>query len=149
MAAALELAVRERVESSRRVSGLRDRLEDGLAASIPDVRVNGNQPRLANVLNVSFAGVDSDSLLIALDLAGIAVSAGSACCSGNLEASHVIAAMGLEPRWQRGAIRFSLGAGTTAAEIARVREVVPAIVGGLRRPAGKTAAAAGSLRGDG
>jgi len=89
-------------------------------------------PRLANVLNVGFAGVDSTALLIALDLAGVAVSAGSACASGAPEPSHVLAALGIDAEWQRGAVRFSLGHVTSAGEIARAVELLPQIVAGLR-----------------
>jgi cysteine desulfurase len=143
MARALELAALERPRQSPRVAALRDRLESGIRAAVPDVRINGGgAPRLANSLNVSFAEVDSAALLIALDLAGIAVSAGSACTSGSLEPSHVLAALGLEARWQTGAIRFSLGTATTESEIDRALAVLPQLVADLRRPAGL-------LRGDG
>ncbi|MGA8576332.1 MAG: cysteine desulfurase family protein [Candidatus Cybelea sp.] len=142
MALALELAASERARVSDRVAPLRDRLEAGILAGIPDVRINGAAPRLPNYLNVSFAGVDSAALLIALDLAGIAVSAGSACTSGSLEASHVLGAMSLEERWQTSAIRFTLGVATSSAEIDRVLDVLPSTVAGLRSPAT-------SLRGDG
>jgi cysteine desulfurase len=135
MALALELAASERARASDRVAPLRDRLEAGILEGIPDVRVNGAAPRLPNYLNVSFAGVDSAALLIALDLAGIAVSAGSACTSGSLEASHVLEAMGLRERWQTSAIRFTLGRATSAAAIGRVLEVLPSTVAGLRSPA--------------
>lgn len=143
MVRALELAVTGSGAAAARAAVLRDRLEAGIRAAIPDVRVNGGEgPRLPNLLNVSFAGVDSAELLIALDLAGIAASAGSACTSGNLEPSHVLAAMGLEPRWTRGAVRFSLGTGTTVTEIDRVLDILPPLVAKLRRPAG-------ALQGDG
>ena len=81
--------------------------------------------------------MDSASLLIALDLAGVAVSAGSACASGAPEPSHVLAALGIEAEWQQGAIRFSLGHATSAGEIERAIELLPQIVAGLReaRPA--------------
>jgi cysteine desulfurase len=134
MARALELAAAERAEQSRRVAALRDRLESGIRAAIPDVRINGAAPRLANNLNVSFAGAESASLLIALDLAGIAVSAGSACTSGSLEPSHVLAAMGLDQRRQHGTIRFSLGTTSSAADIDRVLAVLPALVAEQRCP---------------
>ena len=137
MARALELAQLERPEQSRRVAALRDRLEAGILATIPDVRVNGAEPRLPSILNVSFAGADSAALLIALDLAGIAVSAGSACTSGSLEPSHVLAALGVERRWQRGAIRFSLGMATTPAEIEHVFGALPGLVADVRRPTGR------------
>ncbi len=136
MARALELAALERSEQSARVGVLRDRLQDGICATIPDVRINGGGPRLANNLNVSFAGVESATALISLDLAGIAVSAGSACTSGSLESSHVLAAMGLEGRWKKSAIRFSLGATTTAAEIDGLLAILPPLIADLRRPAG-------------
>jgi len=133
LAAALELAIREQAAEATRVAALRDRLEEVIVASIPGVRVAAAAaPRLANVLNVGFAGVDSTALLIALDLAGVAVSAGSACASGAPEPSHVLAALGIDAEWQRGAVRFSLGHVTSAGEIARAVELVPQIVAGLR-----------------
>jgi cysteine desulfurase len=142
MVRALELAVAERAESSRRAGVLRDRLEAGIRAAIPDVRINGDGARLPNIANVSFADVESQALLVALDLAGVAVSAGSACTSGSLEPSHVLAGMGLEPRWRSSAIRFSLGRTTSASEIDRVVAILPAIVAGLRSPVA-------AVRGDG
>lgn len=134
LARALELAQEERPRTSQRVSALRDRLERGILEAAGDVRVNGaGAPRLPNILNVSFAGIASDELLLRLDLDGIAVSAGSACTSGVLEPSHVIAALGVDAAWRNGAIRFSLGIGTTEAEIDRALETVIAAVGYLRR----------------
>jgi cysteine desulfurase len=100
---------------------------------VPGVRVNGaDAPRLPNILNASFEGTESAALLIALDLAGVAVAAGSACTSGALEPSHVLAALGLGERARDGTVRFSLGPDTAAAEIDRVLELLPAIVAGLR-----------------
>lgn len=149
MVAALELAASERIEAAGRIRRLRDRLEGGILNAVPDVRINGVRgERLPNISNVSFAGVESAALLVALDLAGIAVSAGSACTSGSLEPSHVLAAMGLEPRWRQGAIRFSLGPTTGAAEIERVLEIVPSVVADLRRPSAAAPRAAKG-RGDG
>lgn len=134
LARALELAQEERPQTSQRVSALRDRLERGILEAVGDVRVNGaGAPRLPNILNVSFAGIASDELLLRLDLNGIAVSAGSACTSGVLEPSHVIAALGVDAAWRNGAIRFSLGIGTTEAEIDRALEAVIAAAGDLRR----------------
>ncbi|MFY9664556.1 MAG: cysteine desulfurase family protein [Candidatus Cybelea sp.] len=149
MARALELAQLERVVQSKRVAALRDRLEAGIRAAISDVRVNGAEPRLASILNVSFAGADSAALLIALDLAGIAASAGSACTSGSLEPSHVLAALGVESRWQRGGIRFSLGRATSPAEIERVLEVMPGLVADVRRPIERLAGGMGRLKTNG
>ena len=149
MVTALELAAGERAEAGGRIGRLRDRLESGIRSAVPDVRINGGEAdRLPNISNVSFAGVDSAALLVALDLAGVAVSAGSACTSGSLEPSHVLAAMGLEPRWQQGAIRFSLGPATAATEIERVLEILPPLVANLRRPSA-AGIRSGNGRGDG
>ncbi len=124
LASALDLVVRERAQTSPRVEALRDRFEGRLKA-LDDVRINGEgAPRLPNNCNVSFAGIDSESMLVGLDLDGVAVSAGSACTSGALEPSHVIAALGIDPRWHQGVIRFSLGAGTADAEIERAGSLV-------------------------
>jgi cysteine desulfurase len=112
---------------------LRDRLEHGILARVPDTAVNaGAVSRVANTTNISFPGVEAESLLIALDLEGIAVSTGSACSSGTLEPSHVLKAMGLSTARTQSAIRFSLGAPTTEAEIDRVLDVLPALVDKLR-----------------
>ncbi|MGC1380894.1 MAG: cysteine desulfurase family protein [Candidatus Baltobacteraceae bacterium] len=135
MAAALESAVAERSQAYPRVEALRDRLEAGIRSAVSDVNVNGaGAARLPNLLSAGFGGVDAAALLIRLDLAGIAVSAGSACTSGSPEPSHVLAALGVEPHWRDGSIRFSLGTRTTQAEIDRVLEVLPAVVGELRQP---------------
>jgi cysteine desulfurase len=140
MAAALELVEAERPERSARVQILRDRLESGILAGIGDVRINGaGTQRLPNIVNVSFAGVDSEALLVRLDLAGIAVSAGSACTSGVLEPSHVIAALHAGDRWQTGVVRFSLGAPTRREDVERVLAVLPGIVADLRDMAGTPA----------
>jgi cysteine desulfurase len=133
LAAALELAAGERTEKAPRIAELRDRLEEGIRSAVCDVRINGAPTgRSANIANLSFAGVDSAALLIALDLAGIAVSAGSACTSGALEPSHVLAALGLDEAWSRGAVRFSLGSATTPVEVERTVSVVPGLVARLR-----------------
>ncbi len=134
LARALELAEQERPRARERVAARRDRLERGIMDAIPDLRLNGEgAPRLPNVANVSFAGIASDELLLRLDLAGVAVSAGSACTSGVLEPSHVIAALGVDDRWKKGAIRFSLGIDTSDADIDRALEAVKAVVADLRR----------------
>jgi len=133
---ALELAVAERAGRTERAAVLRDRLEAGILAAVPGVRVNGaGAPRLPNVLNVSFDAVESAALLIALDLEGIAASAGSACTSGALEPSHVLLALGLPKRWRTGTIRFSLGIATRPDEIDRVLAILPRLVAELRTPA--------------
>jgi cysteine desulfurase len=136
MACALDLATAERPARSPIVAAMRDDLEAGIRSVIPDTRINGaGARRLANTLNVSFADVDSVALLIGLDLAGVAVSAGSACTSGAAQPSHVLGALGLEARWLKGAIRFSLGSVTQRREIERVLELLPGVVAGLRAPA--------------
>lgn len=133
LAAALERVTVRVEERAARVRALRDRLEEGIRGSVPEVRVNGGgSPRLPNIANLSFAGVDSEAMLARLDLEGIAVSAGSACTSGALEPSHVIAALKNGPRWQQGVIRFSLGEGTTTEEVDRVVQVVAAVVEEIR-----------------
>jgi cysteine desulfurase len=148
LARALELAVTERPERAARIARLRDRLEAGILALVPAVHVNGGGPRLPGNSNISFEGALSEELLLGLDLAGIAVSAGSACTSGAVEPSHVIAALGLDPVWQRGPIRFTLGSATTQAEIeevlARVPGVVEAMQGKDRGGPGKAAALGGA-----
>jgi cysteine desulfurase len=117
-----------------RVAALRDRLEQGILATIPDVLVNGaTAPRLPTTTNLSFKGVDGQSLVVALDLKGIATSTGSACSSGSLEPSHVLIAMGLADEWLQGAVRFSLGAGNTPAEVDAVVHTLPPIVARLRQ----------------
>ena len=119
---------------------LRDRLESGILERVPGALVNGaREPRVPNTTNISFEGVEAESLLIALDLDGIAVSTGSACSSGTLEPSHVLRAMGLSAHRTQNSIRFSLGLGNTAGEIDRVLDRLPAIVQKLRSlAAGRT-----------
>ena len=98
----------------RSLAALRDRLESGILASVPGTAVNGDRDRrVPNTTNISFDGVEAESLLIALDLEGVAVSTGSACSSGSLEPSHVLKAMGLPNARTRNSLRFSLGARTT------------------------------------
>jgi cysteine desulfurase len=130
---ACELAQAALTEEAPRIEALRDRLERGILAHVPDARVNGHpDKRLPNTSNISFAGVEADSLLVNLDLEGIAVSSGAACSSGALRTSHVLAAMGIEPSLAKGSVRFSLGRENTGAEVDRVLEVLPGIVQRLR-----------------
>ncbi|MBV9409077.1 MAG: cysteine desulfurase [Candidatus Eremiobacteraeota bacterium] len=134
-ATALAPAETERVATAARVEALRDRLEAGILAAIPDVIVNGaGAPRLPGNLSVAFAGAPSDALLIRLDLDGIAASAGSACAAGSLEPSHVIAALGLDEDYRRGVIRFSLGRATTDAEVEEVLVRLPPVLAAIRTP---------------
>jgi cysteine desulfurase len=136
---ALELAEAERPVASAQAAALRDRLEREILAAIPEVVVNGaGAPRLPSILSVAFADVTSDALLIRLDLEGIAASAGSACAAGSLEASHVVAAIGLAPRHRLGVLRLSLGRTTTPAEVDEVIRRLPVVLEGIRAPASVT-----------
>ena len=115
------------------VAALRDRLEEAILTRVPGTIVNGaRQPRVPNTTNISFDRVEAESLLIALDLEGIAVSTGAACSSGTLEPSHVLRAMGLPTHRAQNSIRFSLGADNTEAEIDYVLEKLPKAVDKLR-----------------
>jgi cysteine desulfurase len=112
---------------------LRNRLETGILANVPSTFVNGNRAdRVPNTTNISFDRVEAESLLIALDLEGVAVSTGSACSSGTLEPSHVLRAMGLSPHRTQNSIRFSLGLGNTNAQIDHVIKIMPRVVEKLR-----------------
>jgi cysteine desulfurase len=116
------------------VGRLRDRLERAILAGVPDSVVNGDASRrVPNTTNVSFDGVEAESLLMALDVAGFAVSTGSACSSGTLEPSHVLRAMGLPPQRVQSAIRFSLGPTNTEAEVDDLAAALPPLVARLRR----------------
>jgi cysteine desulfurase len=130
---AADIAGRRLPAEAARQAALRDRLEQGILEKVPGTIVNGDAAaRVPNTTNISFDGVEGESLVIGLDLEGIAVSTGSACSSGTLEPSHVLRAIGLPPPRVEGAVRFSLGPGTTDAEIDRVLEAVPAVVSRLR-----------------
>jgi len=130
---AAELARQSLGEDCKRVATLRDQLERGLLARIPDARVNGaGAPRTPNTTNITFSGIEGEALLIALDLKGLAVSTGAACSSGTVEPSHVLTAIGLPAEEARASLRFSLGRHTTPAEIEFALQVVPAAVAQLR-----------------
>jgi cysteine desulfurase len=125
---ACELAQREMEEEGRRLSLLRDRLQEGLLENIPEVQVNGDSIRcLPGTLNMSFRAVGGEPLLINLDLLGVAVSTGSACASGSTEPSHVLVAMGVPRDMIQGSLRFSLGWGNTEEEVDYVIEILPPI----------------------
>jgi cysteine desulfurase len=133
MGAAADLANARMADESARVGPLRDRLEAGIVKAVPGTAVNGApSARVPNTTNISFDRVEAESLLIALDLEGIAVSTGSACSSGTLEPSHVLKAMGFPPHRTQNSIRFSLGASNTVADVDRVIAVLPGIVDKLR-----------------
>lgn len=133
MGVAARLARERLAVEAARLASLRDRLEAGVLGAIPGARVNGGgAPRVPNTTSIAFDRVEAESLLIALDLEGIAVSTGSACSSGTLEPSHVLRAMGLPHGRVQSSIRFSLGATTTAGDIERALSVLPAVVARLR-----------------
>jgi cysteine desulfurase len=124
--------LRDRETEQKREAQLRDELWAQISRNAPDSKQNGaNAPRLANTLNLSLLGLDSEMLLIALDLEGVCASSGSACMVGSVIASHVLIAMGLPIERARTAVRFSLGKWTTADEIKAARDVVRKIVARL------------------
>jgi cysteine desulfurase len=130
---AAQLAQAKLAAEATRVATLRDRLEQGILAAVPGTMVNGAlTPRVPNTTNISFDGVEAESLLIALDLEGFAVSTGSACSSGTLEPSHVLRAMGLAAHRTQNSIRFSLGAGNTEDQVDALIAKLPAVVDKLR-----------------
>jgi len=115
------------------LAALRDKLETGLLAAIPNIQVNGSTThRSPNTTNLRFDNVDAEALLIALDMQGIAASFGAACQSGATEPSHVLLAMGLTPAEARSSLRLSLSRLTTAEEIDRALAIIPAAVARLR-----------------
>ncbi len=133
LGAAARLAAAKMDREATRLASLRDRLEDGILRTVPGTEVNGRRnARVPNTTNISFDRVEAESLLIALDLEGIAVSTGSACSSGTLEPSHVLRAMGLPTHRTQNSLRFSLGLLSTEAEVDRVVDVLPRLVEKLR-----------------
>jgi cysteine desulfurase len=143
LGAAAQLAAAKMGADAARVAGLRDRLETGILRTVSGTIVNGApDARVPNTANISFDRVEAESLLIALDLEGIAVSTGSACSSGTLEPSHVLRAMGFPAHRTQNSLRFSLGMFSTEAEVDRVLEVLPAIVEKLRALTRRPAASA-------
>ncbi|HET7292202.1 MAG TPA: cysteine desulfurase family protein [Vicinamibacteria bacterium] len=129
---AASIARSELGATGARLAALRDELEARLLA-IPGARVNGTGPRVPNTTNVSFDGCEAESLLLALDLSGVAVSTGAACAAGAIEPSHVLRAMGLPLSRVQASLRFSLGRGTTADEVERAAALVAEAVTRQRR----------------
>jgi cysteine desulfurase len=130
---AAELALMGMRKESERVRGLRDRLEQGLLDRVPHSWVNGARaPRVPNTANLTFPFVEGESMVIALDLKGIACSTGAACSSGALEPSHVLMALGLAPEDARATLRLSLGHQTTEDEIDFALETIPPVIERLR-----------------
>jgi cysteine desulfurase len=134
-AKALQLVEANRTEAVAHLRYLRDKLKAGILAQIADVQVNGSledTQRLAGNLNLSFAGVEGEGLLQALDLAGIEASNGSACNVGSVEPSHVLKALGLPDEQTAGTLRFSLGKFNSEADIDYVLEKLPGIIVRMR-----------------
>ncbi len=133
---ACELARVEREERARRYAALRDRLWDGVRARIPDVRRNGSPDHLLpNSLNIEIEGAPGEVLLQALDLEGVAASAGAACHSGSITPSHVLTAMGRSPEQARSSLRLSVGHGVDEDQIDRVVELLADLTARTRRVA--------------
>jgi cysteine desulfurase len=134
---AAALAAAEQPAEAERLRALRDELAARLRAGVPDLVVNAEgATRAPHVLSVAVPGADSEALLMHLDLAGVAASSGSACSTGAIEPSHVLVAMGLPRELALGAIRLSLGHGSTADDVARAAEVMPGVVAKVRKLAG-------------
>ena len=131
---AAEWVIEESATEAARQAVLRDRLELGILAEIAGAHINGaGAPRVGNTSNVRFDGIDSEPLLIALDLKGFAVSSGSACSSGATEPSHVLAAIGLTREQARSSVRFSLGRSNTQEQIDALIDAVAQVVSRLRK----------------
>jgi cysteine desulfurase len=134
LARAAELTLAECEAHCTRLKKLRDKLEAGIVAKVPDAVIHGRgAERAPHITNVSVPGTDSESLLMALDLRGIACSGGSACQSGSIDPSHVLSAIGVRPDLASAAVRMSLGVLTTEECIDRVIEVFPALVAKARQ----------------
>jgi cysteine desulfurase len=139
-ARAVELATDERESEGRRLAALRDALESALLSRIPDAVIHGRgSVRAPHILNISVPGTDSESMLMALDLQGVACSAGSACQSGSVDPSHVLSALGVTHDLAGASVRMSLGALSTESHIARVAELFPALIAKARRLSGLVA----------
>ena len=133
MAKALELRLGEMEAEAKQLTALRDRLHEGIISKIDHVYLNGHPTqRLPGTLSLSFDFIEGEAIIMGLDLAGVAVSSGSACTSASLEPSHVLLAMGVHPGVAQGSIRFSLGRENTQEDVDAVLEVLPGIVERLR-----------------
>jgi cysteine desulfurase len=134
LATAAELTIAECERECERIRALRDRLEASILAKVPDAVVHGRGAKRApHVLNISVPGTDAESMLMALDLQGIAASGGSACSSGSVSPSHVLSALGVKPDLASAAVRMSLGSLSDDACVDRVAEVFPALVAKARQ----------------
>ncbi|HET6578584.1 MAG TPA: cysteine desulfurase family protein [Gemmatimonadales bacterium] len=137
MGRAAALAAAEQEREAVRLRALRDELATRLRAAVTDLVINAERgERAPHVLSIAVPGADSEALLMHLDLAGVAASSGSACSTGAVEPSHVLVAMGVPRELALGAVRLSLGHGTTADDVARAAEVMPGVVAKVRKLAG-------------
>ncbi len=133
LAAALEIAYKQRQAETQRLTALRDTLIEGIKQRVPKVRLNGHAvSRLPNNVNISFMDIEGEALLLYLDAAGIYASTGSACTSASLDPSHVILSLGLPYEVAHGSLRFSLGRSTTKEDVEYVLETLPSLVEKLR-----------------
>lgn len=133
LAKALEIVHKEMEEQSKHLRNLTETFYRELTQAIPDVFLNGHlEKRIPNTLSLSFKAVEGESIILSLDLKGVAVSTGSACASGSLEPSHVLSAMGIAPEFAQAAIRFSFGRENTMKDVDYVIEILPKIVNRLR-----------------
>jgi len=134
IARAIEIAKDEMPREKEKLSKLTEKLKNGIFEGIKDVKLNSHpEKRLPNTLNVSFKFIEGESVILNLDMLGVAVSSGSACTSGTLSASHVLLAMGVDPAVAQGSVRFSLGKGNTEGDVDFVLENLPKIVEKLRK----------------
>ena len=134
LATALRLAYEEVEETNTRIAGLRDRLIAGVLERVPNSQLSGHpSQRLPNNASFLFSYIEGESILLNLDLAGVAASSGSACTSGSLDPSHVLTAMGFAHEVAHGSLRLSLGKENTQQDIDYVLEILPGIVEKLRR----------------
>jgi len=133
LATALQLAYEHRAANNARIAALRDRLVNGVLGAIPDCHLNGHPTnRLPNNANFAFSGIEGESIVLNLDLMGIAASSGSACSSASMQPSHVLVAMGMPADLCHGSLRLSLGNDNTEEDVDHVLSVLPGIVGKLR-----------------
>ena len=133
LATALQLAYEHRAANNARIAALRDRLVNGVLGTIPDCHLNGHPTnRLPNNANFAFSGIEGESIVLNLDLMGIAASSGSACSSASMQPSHVLVALGLPAELCHGSLRLSLGNDNTEEDVDHVLSVLPGIVGKLR-----------------
>jgi cysteine desulfurase len=140
---AAELALATLPDKLTRIRALRDRMEQGILATVPDSIRNGpKEPRLPNTSNIAFEGVEAEAVLALLDLEGICASSGSACTTGSIHPSHVLTAMGVNPVRARGSVRFSLGHYNTAEDVDFLLAKLPSIIAKLRAVAANTPAPA-------